>query len=246
MTTYDEVRRRATQIAQVTRSRFMPPWKVEPGVGHFVGQRPLDDKAIALIEQWAKNGAPEGDPNELPPLPKYADGWLLGKPDLIVKPDAAFSLPAQQTDAFRIFAIRIPVTKRTYVTGIEFHPGNARVVHHANIRIDRTPATRRLDEADPLPGYDGLMPRSAEYPGRPLPRLDAGSDRAARAAGAGVDARARQRPGGAAAYAADRARSKTCCRRSVSTSAIARRSARRRSCGSARRASTFRRANRAT
>ena len=50
------------------------------------------------------------------------------------------------------------------MTGIEFHPGNARVVHHANIRIDRTPATRRLDDADPLPGYDGLMPRSAEYP----------------------------------------------------------------------------------
>ena len=158
------MRRRATQIAQVTRSRFMPPWKVEPGVGHFVGQRPLDDTAIALIEQWAKSGTPEGDPKQLPALPKFADGWLLGKPDLIVKPDAAFTLPAQQTDAFRIFAIRMPVTKRTYVTGIEFHPGNARVVHHANIRIDRTPATRRLDEADPLPGYDGLMPRSAEYP----------------------------------------------------------------------------------
>jgi len=164
LTTYDEVRRRATQIAQVTRSRFMPPWKVEPGVGHFVGQHPLDDQAIALIEQWAKSGTPEGDPKQLPPLPKSAEGWLLGKPDLIVRPEAAYSLPAQQTDAFRIFAIRLPVTKRTYVTGIEFHPGNARVVHHANIRIDRTPATRRLDEADPLPGYDGLMPRSAEYP----------------------------------------------------------------------------------
>ena len=37
--TYDEVRRRATQIAEVTRSRFMPPWKVSPGIGHFVGQR---------------------------------------------------------------------------------------------------------------------------------------------------------------------------------------------------------------
>ena len=58
----------------------------------------------------------------------------------------------------------MPVKQRTYVTGIEFHPGNARVVHHANIRIDRTDATRKLDEADPLPGYDGLMPRSAEYP----------------------------------------------------------------------------------
>jgi len=164
LTTYDEVRRRATQIAQVTRSRFMPPWKVEPAVGHFVGQRLLSDQEIAVLDRWAKAGASEGDPKLLPALPKFAAGWLLGKPDLIVKPEAAFSLPAQQTDAFRIFAIHLPVTKRTYVTGIEFHPGNARVVHHANIRVDRTAATRRLDEGDPLPGYDGLMPRSAEYP----------------------------------------------------------------------------------
>jgi cytochrome c-type biogenesis protein CcmH/NrfG len=164
LTTYDEVRRRATQIAQVTRTRFMPPWKVSPEVGHFVGQRLLTDREIALIDQWAKNNAPQGDRSVTPAPPTYAYGWLLGKPDLVVKPDAAFTLPAQQTDAFRIFAIRVPVSKRTYVTGIEFHPGNARVVHHANIRIDRTGATRKLDDADPLPGYDGLMPRSAEYP----------------------------------------------------------------------------------
>ncbi len=164
LTTYDEVRRRATQIAAVTKSRFMPPWKVEPGVSHFVGQDPLTDQQIARLEVWAASGAPQGDPAALPPAPQLPNGWLLGKPDLIVKPVRAFTLQAQPTDAFRIFAIRLPVTKRTYVRGIEFHPGNARVVHHANIRIDRTSATRQLDEADPLPGYDGLMPRSAEYP----------------------------------------------------------------------------------
>ena len=164
LTTYDEVRRRATQIATVTKSRFMPPWKVEPGVSHFVGQDPLTDQQIARLDAWAANGAPQGDPAALPPVPNMPDGWLLGQPDLIVKPSRAYTLAAQPTDAFRIFAIRLPVTKRTYVRGIEFHPGNGRVVHHANIRIDRTDATRKLDEADPLPGYDGLMPRSAEYP----------------------------------------------------------------------------------
>ena len=164
LTTYDEVRRRATQIATVTKSRFMPPWKVEPRVSHFVGQDPLTDAQIASLAAWATNGAPQGDPAALPPVPQLPAGWLLGQPDLIVKPTKAFTLQAQPTDAFRIFAIRLPVTKRTYVRGIEFHPGNARVVHHANIRIDRTPATRQLDDADPLPGYDGLMPRSAEYP----------------------------------------------------------------------------------
>jgi len=163
LTTYDDVRRHATQIAKVTATRFMPPWKVEPGVGHFVGQRLLTDREIATIAAWVKGGSPQGD-GTLPPIPKYADGWLLGKPDMIVKPEAVFTMPIVETDAFRIFAIRVPVTRRTYVTGIEFHPGNSRVVHHANIRIDRTDATRKLDEADPLPGYDGLMPRSAEYP----------------------------------------------------------------------------------
>ncbi|MEO8679889.1 MAG: tetratricopeptide repeat protein [Vicinamibacterales bacterium] len=164
LTTYQEVRQRATQIALVTESRFMPPWKVEPGLGHFVGQRMLTAGEIASINRWATTGTAEGNPRDLPRLPKATDGWLLGKPDLVVSPDDTFMLPAQPTDAFRIFAIRLPVRQRTYVRGIEFHPGNPRVVHHANIRVDRTNATRKLDEADPLPGYDGLMPRSAEYP----------------------------------------------------------------------------------
>lgn len=164
LATYEDVRRRAQQIAEVTRSRFMPPWKAEPGVGHFVGQHPLTEQQIALISTWVRAGTPRGQAQHLPPLPASTGGWLLGRPDLIVKPDESFTLQAQPADVFRIFAIPVRVARRTYVRGIEFHPGNARVVHHANIRIDRTPATRQLDEADPLPGYDGLMPRSAEYP----------------------------------------------------------------------------------
>jgi Flp pilus assembly protein TadD len=148
----------------VTRSRFMPPWKVEPGVGHFQGQRSLSDAEIATLEAWVTAGTPEGNAAEAPALPTFADGWLLGAPDLIVTLPEPFVLQAEPTDSFRIFAIPIPVSTRTFVRGIEFHPGNARVVHHANIRVDRTPTSRKLDEGDPLPGYDGLMPRTAEYP----------------------------------------------------------------------------------
>ena len=42
--------------------------------------------------------------------------------------------------------------------------GNTCVVHHANIRIDGTPASRSLDAADPKPGYEGLIAHSAVYP----------------------------------------------------------------------------------
>ena len=77
---------------------------------------------------------------------------------------AGYTLPGEPSDVFRIFAVPLPVGRTRYVRGIEFHPGNARVVHHANIRVDVTDGSRRLDAADPAPGYDGLLARSAEYP----------------------------------------------------------------------------------
>jgi tetratricopeptide (TPR) repeat protein len=162
--TYPHVKARAAQIATVTASGFMPPWKADADSGPFVGQKPLTTAERDTIRRWVDGGAIEGDPRDLPAMPQWADGWQLGAPDLIVTVPEAFQLQADGTDVFRIFALPLPVSGPRYVRGIEFRPGNARVVHHANIRIDRSPASRRLDEADPAPGYDGLMPRSAEYP----------------------------------------------------------------------------------
>jgi Flp pilus assembly protein TadD len=58
----------------------------------------------------------------------------------------------------------LDVTRRRFVRGLEFRPGNPKVVHHANIRIDHTTASRALDTADPAPGYSGLLAHSAQYP----------------------------------------------------------------------------------
>jgi tetratricopeptide (TPR) repeat protein len=161
--TYPSARQRATQIAAVTKSRFMPPWKSEPGYGEFIGQRPLSDAEIDLIQRWTADGAPEGDARGLP-QPRWTDGWQLGKPDLIVTLSQPYVLQADGTDVSRVFVLPVPGNTRRYVKGLEFRPGNPKVVHHANIRIDRTPASRQLDDQDPAPGYDGLILRSAVYP----------------------------------------------------------------------------------
>jgi tetratricopeptide (TPR) repeat protein len=161
--TYVSTRTRATQIAQLTRSRAMPPWKADDVPGGFVGQPRLSQMEIDTIGRWAAGGAPEGDAGRLPPVPTFPEGWQLGPPDLVVQPPA-YTLRADGTDDWRIFAVPLPVDAVRYVRGMEFHPGNARVVHHANIRIDRTPTSRQLDEADPAPGYDGLLAHSAVYP----------------------------------------------------------------------------------
>ena len=162
--TYPDVRRRATQIAALTRSRVMPPWKSEPGYGEFIGHRPLSSAEIGVLQQWLADGAPEGDRGDLPPTPRWTDGWQLGTPDLVVTLPQPYVLPADGTDVSRVFVLPLPVDTMRYVKGLEFRPGNQTVTHHANIRIDRTSASRQLDDQDPAPGYEGLLSHSAVYP----------------------------------------------------------------------------------
>src|SRR5436190_21485042 len=56
--TYAAARQRATQIAAVTKSRVMPPWKSEPGYGEFIGQRPLSASEIGILQRWVTDGTP--------------------------------------------------------------------------------------------------------------------------------------------------------------------------------------------
>ncbi len=161
--TYDAVKQHATQIAAAVRTRFMPPWKSEPGFGDFVGQRHLTDDEIALIDRWVAGGALEGDARPLA-APAWTEGWQLGKPDLVVSLAEPYQLRPDGIDVSRVFVLPVPTTGRRYVKGLEFRPGNPRVVHHANIRVDPTGASRQLDERNPGPGYDGVILRSAVFP----------------------------------------------------------------------------------
>jgi len=61
-----------------------------------------------------------------------------------------YTLPAEGTDAFHIFVLPIPVDSVRFVRGMEFRPGNPKVVHHANIRIDTS--RRRGAWTRPIPG----------------------------------------------------------------------------------------------
>jgi tetratricopeptide (TPR) repeat protein/mono/diheme cytochrome c family protein len=160
--TFADASRRAAQLAAVTRSGFMPPWKADGHPAEFVAQPRLTPEQVTQLARWA--AAPIEGPGRPPAPPRWPEGWYLGEPDLVVTLPDGYTLPGEPSDVFRIFAVPLPVTGTRYVRGIEFHPGNGRVVHHANIRVDRSDGSRRLDAADPAPGYDGLLARSAEYP----------------------------------------------------------------------------------
>ena len=98
--TYQDAAKRAKQIATVTHSRFMPPWKAEPGFGKFENERRLSDAQIAMLGEWAANGAPEGDVAEKPAPPVFAEGWQAGQPDKVFTMPEAFSLAADGPDQY--------------------------------------------------------------------------------------------------------------------------------------------------
>ena len=59
--TYADARRHAAQIAAVTARRVMPPWKPEPEAMRFQGERRLTDDQLRALDQWVRDGTPEGD-----------------------------------------------------------------------------------------------------------------------------------------------------------------------------------------
>lgn len=162
--TYADARQRARLIAQVTRTRVMPPWKSEPGFGAFIGQTHLSDAEINRLAQWASSDAPQGNAADVPPPPTFTEGWQLGHPSLVVSLPQPYTVPADGPDFSRIFVLRLPVSSPTFVNGFEFKPGGGGVVHHANIRVDSSPRSRALDEQDAELGYAGLLLPSAAFP----------------------------------------------------------------------------------
>jgi tetratricopeptide repeat protein len=166
---YGDVAKRARQVAEVTASRFMPPWLPEPGHGDFAGERRLAAQEIEQIRLWVAHGAPEGRAEDLPPAPAWSGDWQLGKPDLVVEVPEAYSLPAEGKDVYRNFVVPIPIDSKRFVRGVEFRPGNYKVVHHAFVEVDETRVSRRLAEHQRPPGFDGMdLPEGAHTPGGQL------------------------------------------------------------------------------
>jgi peroxiredoxin len=132
MTSYAEVSGWADMIAEVVRDRRMPPWHADPKFGHFSNDRSLPEHEREILYQWAAAGAPEGDPKELPPVPRFVDGWRLPKvPDQVfamsTKP---YHVQAEGTVEYKYFAVDPGFTQDRWIKGMECRPGNPAVVHH--------------------------------------------------------------------------------------------------------------------
>lgn len=152
---YDDVKRHAAQIADVTRQHFMPPWLPEAGHGEFEDERRLSETQIQMIQTWVKQGAVAGRLSDAPPAPKFSSEWTLGQPNMILHVAKPYHLPPDGGEVFWNFVIPVPITQTRWIKAMEVRPGNPKVFHHANVIIDRSGSALRK-EPSPGAGFEGM------------------------------------------------------------------------------------------
>src|SRR5262249_22205228 len=106
--------------------------------------------------RWSETAMAEGDPAKLPKLPEFPEGWQLGKPDLVVRMDRSFAVPADGPDVYRNFVLPLNLPEDKWVTAVEVRPSARKVVHHVLFFLERSGTARKLDGQDGQTGFRGM------------------------------------------------------------------------------------------
>jgi len=127
---YKDARPWARSIKEKVVDRSMPPWLATPGYGHFENDRRLSQKEVDTISAWVDGGALQGDEKDLPPAPKFEEGWSIGKPDTVIALDEEVAVPATGVAPYQYINVKTHFTENKWVQAAEIRPGNRKVVHH--------------------------------------------------------------------------------------------------------------------
>ena len=126
---YKDVRPWAKSIKEKVANRTMPPWHADPHFGEFSNNRTLSKEEIDTIVSWVDGGAAEGNPKDMPAAPKFADGWNISTPDVVIPIPEEYTYKAG-ADEYQYFDVDTNFKEDKYVVMAEARPGNRKIVHH--------------------------------------------------------------------------------------------------------------------
>lgn len=138
LVSYHDIRRKAKTIRKMVIHRWMPPWPADTAYSTFLGTRALNAREIATIVKWVDQGGLVGDTAHLPPMPVFPEGTLMGMPAGTRKPDAVvwlpdtMHIPGDNRDRFMIAKAPFELPRDTFLSAVEFVPGNRQGLHHMN------------------------------------------------------------------------------------------------------------------
>jgi len=128
--TYDDAVNHAEMIKEVVQQRRMPPWHADPRYGTYSNDRRLSDEEIDTLVAWVNGGMKLGNEQDLPAPVEYADGWTIGKPDIVFEMSEEVNVPASGTVPYRYFTTETNFEEDVWIQAAEARPGNRSVVHH--------------------------------------------------------------------------------------------------------------------
>jgi Copper type II ascorbate-dependent monooxygenase, C-terminal domain len=140
--TYEDARPWAKAIREKVGVGRMPPWHATQAHGIFLNDRRLSEEEKDTLIRWVDGGAPKGDAKDLPPAPKFADGWEIGTPDAVISMPKEFEVKESGTIAYQFFEAPTNFTEDRWIQAIEVRPGARSVVHHVLV-FCREPGARR-------------------------------------------------------------------------------------------------------
>jgi len=131
-------------------ARHMPPWAAFPGHGRFANDNSLTLRESQFVVSWVEglgprnagkvflNVADAGGPR--PPAVRARadfDRWQLGTPDALHQLPAS-TVEAKQPDEVRRLIVDLGLTGARPIRGLEYKPGDRRVVHAAFFTLQET------------------------------------------------------------------------------------------------------------
>ncbi len=145
--TYEDAVAWSDSIGEVVRQKRMPPWLADPHFGKFQNDRSLADADRTTLLAWIDQGCPKGDPADLPPEKRFAEGWRIGKPDVVFTMPDEYTVPADAGPRgvkYQYFIVETHFDEDRWIQAAEARPGNPAVVHHIIVYVVK-------------PGFGGLM-----------------------------------------------------------------------------------------
>jgi Cu/Ag efflux protein CusF/cytochrome c5 len=149
LVTYEQAYAARWQIRKDVLNRHMAPWAAAPGFGDFANDNGLTQREIEFLASWAESFGPRnnGEINAAvaaaPAAPKVVQArvdlhrWALGKPDLqlALPPN---TVQAGDADAIMRVVTDPKLTSQRWLRGLEYQPGDHRVVHAVSFAIQET------------------------------------------------------------------------------------------------------------
>jgi hypothetical protein len=156
LTTYQEVSAYGKMIHYVSENKLMPPWKADHGFSNLKNFNYLSESEMALIKDWVGNGMEEGNILKEIKQKKMRATISIQKPDVVFEMKEAFVQTADYTDRTQVFVIPSNFTEDIYLEGLEFVPGNKKIVKACSISIDTGTTGTRYDSNDLKYGYSSF------------------------------------------------------------------------------------------